>query len=520
MPLPHEVAASLNLAKSLRQSWEPRFQRLVELAMPYTTHFFGNDDGSNGQARQVLYDETGMVAVEEFANRLQNGIVPNGLEWARFETSDRMSDEDKAGLQRVQREMFRQLSNTNFEPETQSSMRDLAGFGNLCLALDHGDWMAPIRFQSINFANAFITPGMGAAFGDIHVRRRVPGYVIKAMYPDATMPEAVERNLSHMFWLWDSWIRDLGAAVETWRQVCHVEERDVLHMRDHEGQGSCRYVFARWTRGSGELYGTGQGMKALPAMEVVNQSIGDLMAHAALALAGMWQAEDDGVLNPYSVQLVPGAIIPIAPGSGGLKPLVQPGTRLEIGDLVIEQQRMQIRKVLYNETLTSRTADTPLSAMEISERMRELARQIGPAYGWVWQEFVVPLLARVRKILVERGVIRMPIIDGRRIKVASASSMVRAAAQGEVQMVDRWIAGMLQVYGPQAVAARLPIDKYIAYSVERLGIPADLPYDEAQARAKMVETGQMLGQAAASVQQAGIDPQSVLGPAMKMMGAG
>ena len=48
------------------------------------------------------------------------------------------------------------------------------------------------------------------------------------------------------------------------------------------------------------------------------------------------------MLNPATVRLVPGAIIPKAPGSAGLTPLAAPGN-FDISQLVLDDLRARIR---------------------------------------------------------------------------------------------------------------------------------------------------------------------------------
>ena len=58
-------------------------------------------------------------------------------------------------------------------------------------------------------------------------------------------------------------------------------------------------------------------MKALPDIRTANKVVELVLKNASIAVTGIWQADDDGVLNPGTVRLVPGTIIPKAPGSAG-----------------------------------------------------------------------------------------------------------------------------------------------------------------------------------------------------------
>jgi hypothetical protein len=492
MPEPSaSVLRSLALARQLRTPLEDRWQILQDLAMPEATPF--QSQRTEGQAPPTIYDETGLVGIEEFANRLQTGIVPEGVTWARLEVEEGASDELRVGLEEVQKYAFDLISRSGLGTEINDGFKDLAGPGNICIKVSPGNWMMPVIFQAVPLADVWITPGAHGAWADIHVRYRLPPYAVEAQWRDGDMPsELKSRSPSAQVEVFESWIRDLSSPTERWLYESHIEGKWRMERREIAGEWSCPYIFGRWSKSSGKLYGVGQGMRALPAISVVNEMERLLLAHGELALSGMWQAEDDGVLNPWSVSLVPGAIIPIAPGSRGLVPLQMPGTRLDLGQISQEERRHSIRKALYNEQLGKREG-TPPTAFEIEERMAELARQIGPSYGRVWKEVVAPLFLRTLKVLEMRGLIAMPRVDGRRIKVAAASSLVRSAAIGEVRRINEWLGGIANLYGPAAVQSLVPAERYMRITADRLDIPAALPFSGAEIANNAQRMGELLG---------------------------
>jgi hypothetical protein len=504
---------SFDMAKRLRLPWESRWQRLYDIAMPYRTQFNGPLDGNKGQNLATVYDETGMVGIEEFASRLQTGIVPDGIEWAKLATDGGLPEKLRAGVSEVQSYLFEQMQRTNFAPEMLDAMKDLAGPGNMCIKAVPGDWAQPLRFQAIPLADAWITPGPDGTIGDKHVRYRIAAHVIRAQYPDANLPKEVPGG-TEMLAVIDSWVRDLNSPTERWLREVHLDGKHLLSRSTPAGQGSCHYVFGRWSKGAGDLYGVGQGMQALPAIEVCNEAVRLIMAHADMALSGMWQAEDDGVLNPWAVQLSPGAIVPIAPGSRGLMPLQLPSTRLDIGTLVLEEQRYNIKKALYNETLGARQG-TPPTAQEIRARMQELARQIGPAYGRVWHEVVVPVIQRVLRVMTDQGRIVLPAVDGKKVRVAPASNLVRAARREQVEVVNEWLDGIGLRYGPQAVQSLVPAERYMRFAAERMDVPANLPFTPEEIAAN----AQAAGEIAAEAAQGGAAAAAVA-PLMASLGGG
>ena len=67
-------------AKSFREKWVPLFEECYEYALPQRESFYTEDAGQRRDDK--IFDETAVVGVQEFASRLQSGIVPNFARWA------------------------------------------------------------------------------------------------------------------------------------------------------------------------------------------------------------------------------------------------------------------------------------------------------------------------------------------------------------------------------------------------------------------------------------------------------
>ena len=155
------------------------------------------------------------------------------------------------------------------------------------------------------------------------------------------------------------------------------QHKHILLRRQFEGEGSNPYVVFRWSKASGEIWGRGPLLNSLPAIKTCNLTIELILENAQMSISGMYQLEDDGIVNVDTIQLLPGTIIPRAPGSRGLEP-VSPAGNFNVADLVLKDMRTNIRKALYNEMLGDPNK-TPMSATEVAERMADLSRQIGSA---------------------------------------------------------------------------------------------------------------------------------------------
>src|SRR5690606_16628614 len=119
--------------------------------------------------------------------------------------------------------------------------------------------------------------------------------------------------------------------------------------------------------------------KALPDIKTANKVVELILKNASIAVTGIWQADDDGVLNPANIELVPGAIIPKAVGSDGLKPLEMP-SRFDVSQLVLDDLRARIRHALLIDKL-GQIDSRKMTATEVIERAADMALLLGATYG-------------------------------------------------------------------------------------------------------------------------------------------
>jgi hypothetical protein len=250
------------------------------------------------------------------------------------------------------------------------------------------------------------------------------------------------------------------------------------------------------------VYGRGPLQLALPAIKTANLVIELILENAQMAISGMYQVEDDGVINVDNIQLIPGTIIPKAVGSSGLTP-VAPAGNFQVSDLVIRDMRQNIKKALYNDMLGNPNEKTPMSATEVAERMADLSRQIGAAFGRLQAELVNPVLQRVIYILKKQGRINIPTVNGREIKIRSSSPLAQAQQQQDVATIDRFVAMLQGRVGPQITNLLIKQQDMAKFIAKKLGVPEELIRSDEE----MIQAGQQLQQMGANMQEQGIDPK-------------
>lgn len=309
--------------------------------------------------------------------------------------------------------------------------------------------------------------------------------------PKAQFIEAVVRDYSKM----DN---------ETWTfSVISTSEKASIFENEFVGEGSNPFVVFRWSNRPGEVYGRGPAVQALPAARVANLITKLTMENADIQIGGMWQIDDDGTVNTDTIQIASGTVIPRVPGTAGMES-IQPGGRLEFGDLLLSRAQDHIREIFFNENL-GQLDKTPISATEAAIRTNRLAESMGSGYGRMLYEFVVPVLRRVTYLMKRAGEIEMPRINGREISVVSTSPLARGMKFEQVQNITNFMGTVQQLYGPEKAGMFTKDAEIISDLAGHFEIPAKMLTTEEERKQGAAQIGEAIGMAEAQSPGSGAD---------------
>jgi len=168
--------------------------------------------------------------------------------------------------------------------------------------------------------------------------------------------------------------------------------------------------------------------------------------------------------------------------------------------------RNTVKKALFNESLGA-PEGTPMSATEVHERMADLARTIGSAYGRLHTEMVTPLLRRVLYILKKQGRINIPLVNGREVKVVNISPLAQAQHNENVARVARTGELMNAIFGPQVTGLVMKAEEVGAYIGGEIGVPDKLLRNETERE----QMAQAIAQTAQQSQEQNGDMGGLLG---------
>lgn len=490
-----EICKGFERAKQIRLPREARMDQAFRLAMPGRGSFFGN----TSLERQIddVFDETAIVAVQEFASRLQAGLTPNFSRWSDLKPGLELGQEvnaevDKA-LDAITEFVFEMIGQSNFAQEVYEGYLDLAVTMG-CLEIEKGTATNPIIFNAVPVTHLWVDNGPFDRIDKFYRLREYTYDKLMVKYPKASLDkdtaEKMQKEGKPQPFL-EATLRDWSNPNEevSNKYVLHLEGKQIVWKQEYRGIGSCPMIAFRWSKAAGEVWGSGPLLNALPAIKTCNMVVQMILENAQMSISGMYNLDDDGTINVDTIELVPGTIIPRIPGSQGLSP-INPAGDFNVADLVINDMRANIKRALYNDMLGN-PEKTPMSATEVAERMADLSRQIGAAFGRLQAELVQPVMQRVVYLLKQQGLIDLPSVNGRAVKVVSTSPLAQAQNQIDIQAVDRLVEFVGARFGPQLANVFLKGEDISAYVGGKLQVPAQLVRSKEEMQAAMQQMMQM-----------------------------
>lgn len=496
-----QVMKRHDIAQRRKDNWRQIYEDCYEFALPQRNLYDGyyEGGGSPGQNKMArVFDSTAINATQRFANRIQSGLFPPYGRFCRLEPGQDIPaarrQEVQAALDVYAEKMFAVLRQSNFDLAMGEFLMDLA-VGTAVMLVQPGDDATPIRFTAVPQYLVAIEEGAHGKVDNVYRRMRMKAEAIKQHWIDAEIPTRLEYMIrekpTEEIELVEATVIDPDRGDYEYHVIWPEGKSTLLQRR----MKSSPWIVARYMKVAGEVYGRGPLVTAIPDIKTLNKTLEMLLKNASLSIAGVYTAADDGVLNPQTIRIVPGAIIPVARNGGpqgeSLRQLPRSGD-FNVSQIVINDLRMNIKKILLDDTLPPDNMSAR-SATEIAERMKELAQNLGSAFGRLITETMTPLVARILDVMDGRGLIEMPLkVNGLQVQVTPVSPIAQAQNMGDIEKIVQWVqlAGALGPEGQMAINTG-GIADYIA---DKLGIPADLrttPEQRQQAMEQMAQIAQM-----------------------------
>lgn len=477
-PQPNDYAYLIrryDQAKDRRSAWENTWQECYDYTLPQSGGF--TSPLQPGKIRtDRLYDGTALDAVDQLAASLLGHLTPPWTQWFGFKPGPDLNSQEAQALAPVLEESAKiiqaHFDRSNFSVEMHQCFLDLVVGGTAALYFEEAEpgAFSAFKFSSVPLSDIVLEEGENGFLDGSFRQMKLTLAQIKERYPATEIPPDIaqesERDPQTRFSVLESILPEEGA----YNYVALLTERGRPNELSTGRFTTSPCIAFRWMKSPGELYGRSPVMKTLPDIKTANKVVELILKNASIAVTGIWQADDDGVLNPANIELVPGAIIPKAVGSQGLKPLEMPG-RFDVSQIVLDDLRARIRHGLLIDKL-GQMDGRKMTATEVIERASEMALLLGATYGRLQSELLTPMIRRAYAILRRRGEIPDIALDGRFVALDYRAPLARAQAQRNVQNIITWLTTTLGM-GTEA-ASVVDIPRAARFLGDALGVPSDI----------------------------------------------
>lgn len=369
-------------ALDIRAPWLNRWDAARRYTMPTA-----DDEAS------TLFDATASDASDNLAASLYTLLTPPESLWLNLvpESPDSPNAEIATNALRAN------LNDSNFYTTIHQCYMDLVVLGTACLFMSENPIGAAsaFSFTAIPMNDIAILPNAVFHTASMSAREVLEKY--PTWTPPASLRDTIKQDPETPLRLVQSLI---DGEFTAWLDVGGDIENNIVATGTFETNP---YLIFRWSVVSGELYGRGPVLRALPDIKTANKVVELVLKNATIAVSGIWQADDDGVINLNNINLTPGAIIPKAVGSSGLTPLSS-GADFDVSQIILKDLRERIRHALLADRL-GLLSEKEMTATEIMARNSDMLRILGATYGRLLHEFIRPLCERGLQILSRRGAI-------------------------------------------------------------------------------------------------------------------
>lgn len=458
-------------AMEKRSLWENHWNECYEYALPQKSGLFsGRTEGAKKNID--IFDSTAESAVEQLAGSLLAQLTPPWSKWfgLGFGVDVDDGDDDRqqkyAELDNIQKVLQSHFDRSNFYVEAHQCYLDLITVGTAVMLMEENNVgeISAFNFTAVPMNEVALEENVNGKLDTVFRCSRLTLLNLKLRFGefnfDSKQLDVIYKNPDAKVSVIEAvFPRITPSGQQGYNYVAFVDDSDGILLAGDKFVlktgvfAHSPFICFRWLKVPSEVYGRSPVMKALPDIKTANKVVELILKNASIAVSGVWQADDDGVLNISNITLAPGVIIPKAVGSSGLTPL-QTGADFDVSQLVLSDLRTKINHSLLVDQLSAFTT-SKMTATEVIERTNQMSRILGATYGRLQSEFLTPVILRAISILKRRGEISDVFVNGHEVDLKYQSPLAKNQAVRDAENILGWIKSVSEL-GEEALSV---IDK-------------------------------------------------------------
>lgn len=483
---PKAILRQLTAKKGQRQLHESIWQECFDFSFPergsgLNGSMLTPQDGQSKKNR--ILDDTAADSARVLSSSIVSGTTPASSLWFGLDAGQE-SDDENAWLDESARILFDNIHGSNFDAAAFECCIDIVAAGWFVLYIDEAPG-GGFAFEQWPLGQCYIsTSKLGGLIDTVFREVDMTVEQVVATYGlDKVSNQVAECYRNEKY---DEYVK-IVHAIEPRRMYavggkmaknlpfasCHIEVA-TQHLLRESGYHEFPCAIPRWMLIAGTPYPTGPMAQALGSIRTINDIKALELANLDMAVAGMWIAEDDGVLNPRTITVGPRKII-VANSVESMKPLIS-GSKFDVAFSAEDRLQASIRKTLLADQLQPQDGPA-MTATEVHARVNLIRQLLGPIYGRLQAEYLQPLIQRCFGIAYRAGVLGQApeSLQDRAYSVKYLGPLARAQRLEDVTAMDRFETTLMQ----EAEADPTVLDLYDFELAARerskyLGVPQSL----------------------------------------------
>jgi hypothetical protein len=445
----------------VKGTWNASWQNVVDYVLPKRQAFTG--PRSDGQTvTDKIFDSTAPWALDQLAAGLHSYLTSPTQRWFRLRLTDYAEEEMEEDeeierwLEIVTNTMYGIFNSqkTNFAPQAHELYQDLGGFGTGVFYVEEDYAQAPVRFSTFHLAECVFEENAYGVVDTLYRKFKMSHRQAYQRFGDRLPSKYIElaekkpadkAEILHVVKPREEWDpRGMSAKnmpFASWWVLCEAK----LVVQE-SGFREFPFMVPRWSKLTGETYGRGPAMLAMPDIKMVN-------AMAKTVLVAAQKVVDPPLMLPDE-----GFLLPIRTSPGGLNfynstlgpdqrifPLETKG-RVDIGQQLIDSRRQHITRSFYLDWMQLNEGPQ-MTATEVVQRTEERMRLMAPAISRLQSEFLDPLIERVYAICLRKQLFppAPQSIQGQDLRVEYVSPVAKAQRMTQVVGFQRLLESLGQI---------------------------------------------------------------------------
>ena len=459
-----------NLWSEIAEFILPNQSGIFETAIGET---FGPESGQTPGTKKTrrIYDSTGIQSNYDLGSSIHSTLTNPQIKWSRIRFKDdelNNNDEAVAWLEIANDTIHAAFNESNFDTEVARNYLAYPSLGTMVLFHETLD-DSTLAFSGFNFRSIHLSE---ISFEENHrgevtrVYRRFPltaeqviqkfGKVQNREINDALKSEPTKKfPIIHTTGPRDNASQEFIADPKDRPIFSNFYIYSTGELLSEGGYYELPYYVTRWSIMPGEVYGRAPGHISIGDIRTLNKL-------KKLTLTGLAKAVNPPILTQKrsafgTLDLRPGKNN-IVSDIDGIKEF-RTDARFDVSNLAVQELQDQIKKVFFLDKLMlpPRTETGEMTAFEVSQRLQQMQKVLGPVLGRLNSEFLGPLITRSFRMLLRGAALpQLPSVlqqRGLAVDISFVNSLAQSQQLDEVNTIRDWVSsvGMLAQANPEAL---------------------------------------------------------------------